>query len=230
MSAEGAEEHDDLETFVEETHLDLVTRMMHFYDVFRIDGKSRGASKDIGDVLRFIGWHHLDDIRINEFLQSIDVNPSSTNLQKQQVRAVFKQWIEKVASDANLLCECFQYFDIDDDGYISRDEIIKILYRTTEEERIKLIDDIISKLEEGVYYYEELGFRPKTKRTRRSEITESQTLKVAQEKVVSKTLWSRFIDALYNFSTDLTYAIFLECLFAWSIFLFLVIPFVDIST
>lgn len=224
------DELSNLETFVDETHLDLVIRLMHFYDITVAEKLKAGKKRlfipeDILFVLKFVGWHKLRLNDVKQFLGSLSLAYNSKHhLSRDETRVIFKAWIEKVTSEKALLKECFEFFDIDKDRYFSRDEIIKLLYRTTEEERTKLCDDIISKLTEGVYYMDDL-YPPKNKvRKRNPGQATKLTQNLAKEQEAPSTLKKKIFDYIYTEFNEIAYNIGLAFLFFWTIFLLIVVP------
>lgn len=177
----------NLYSFVEETHFDLVVRLTHFYDFFVETFGSRGTVEDILRVLNFLGWHRLNRSSMEEFITSLDpayLCPDSTHLDRFCIRHIFREWLFRVSSTPELLHECFKYFDLDNNGYLSKEEIIKILYRTTEEERINLIEDVIEKLDSRIYFNEILPDRRST--TAADQPTAKSDRKVLITKVVTE--------------------------------------------
>lgn len=158
----------NLQTFVEETHFDLVVRLTHFYDFFVETFGSAGTAEDVLRVLSFLGWQRLTREQLQAFVGALDpayLRDDSRQLDRYCVRHIFREWLLRVCSRGELLHECYKYFDLDNSGYLSKEEIVKILYRTTEQERINLIQDVIEKLDSRIYFDELLhdgGRRPES--------------------------------------------------------------------
>jgi Ca2+-binding EF-hand superfamily protein len=181
-------------SFVQETHFDLVVRLTHFYDFFVQTYGSKGSAEDIWRVLTFLGWQRLTKAQVQKFIASLDstyVCSDSRRLDRYSIRHIFREWLLHVCSTRELLHECFRHFDLDGNGYLNKEEIVKILYRTTEEERINLIQDVIEKLDSRIYFDDVLkgtkSERPSTaKDDRTSDVNDRLNRKVTITKVITE--------------------------------------------
>jgi hypothetical protein len=189
--ADKKPEEDVLHNFIRETHINLVMRMMHFYDLLAIGNESLTVFQKVTNVLKFIGWNYEG---INEhfikFFKDIQVDLTEVDLERQEIRCIFKSWIEKVSSNPVLLLKCFAIFDHDSDGHLSKEEIIEILHKTTDKQRIDLFDNITSKLD-GIYYKKELGLDFFLDTQSKGEVKTKMDVKKPKKQVTKASLFHK---------------------------------------
>lgn len=125
----------------------LIAEAKSVFDEFDKDSSGEISAHELGTALRLLGLNPTAK-EIQDMINEIDRNGNGT-IEFDEFMAFLKKYYKKPDEVKRDLIKAFQVFDLNGDGFISRDELQKVLTKMGEKLTDKEVDEMMKKADKN---------------------------------------------------------------------------------